>query len=130
MGNWHETHNSITQVSSELGVPALVFFVMAIGTAMTSVNRVCKQARREGYTEIANASFCYMLSLVGYMTSIIFLSNAYRCYLPMMIGLAVALTVSAQKEMSRGRRLSQAPTGWMPPIAARRMLPRSLLPQS
>lgn len=124
-GNWHETHNSITQVSSELGVPAVIFFVMAIGTAMTSVNRIYGQARREGYTEIANASFCYLLSMVGYLTSIIFLSNAYRYYLPIMIGLAAALIVNAQKEMSRGRGVNLAPAAWMPPIAARRPLPQS-----
>jgi hypothetical protein len=124
-GNWHETHNSVTQVSSELGVPAVIFFVMAIGTAMTSVNRIYGRARREGFTEIANASFCYLLSMVGYITSIIFLSNAYRYYLPIAIGLAVALIVNAQKEMSRGRAVVMAPTGWMPPIAARRPLPQS-----
>ncbi len=128
-GNWHETHNSVTQVSSELGVPAMIFFVMAIGTAMASVNRIYGRARREGYTDIANASFCYLLSMAGYLTSIIFLSNAYRYYLPVMIGLAVALTLSAQKEMSRGQGAILAPTGWMPPVAARRPLPQPF-PQS
>ena len=29
-GMWHETHNSYTQVSSECGVPALVFYLSAI----------------------------------------------------------------------------------------------------
>lgn len=129
MGNWHETHNSVTQVSSECGIPAMIFFLAAIGTAMTSVNRILKRARNEGYTDIANASFCYLLSMVGYMTSIIFLSNAYRYYLPIMIGLAVAMNISAEKEMSRSRGIRLAPTGWMPPIAARRPLPQSL-PQS
>ena len=124
-GNWHETHNAVTQVSSELGVPAVIFFVMAIGTALASVNRIYGQARREGYTEIANASFCYLLSMAGYLTSIIFLSNAYRYYLPIMIGLAVALTINAQKVMSKGRGANLAPAVWMPPIAARRPLPQS-----
>ena len=124
-GNWHETHNAITQVSSECGVPALIFFVMAIGTAMISVNRIYGRARREGYTEIANASFCYLLSMVGYLTSIIFLSNAYRYYLPIMIGLAVAMNVTAEREMSKGRGVKLASAGWMPPIAARRPLPQT-----
>jgi hypothetical protein len=115
----------VTQVSSECGVPAVIFFALAIGTALTSVNRIYGQARREGYTEIANASFCYLLSSVGYLASIIFLSNAYRFYLPVMIGLAVALTVSAQKEMSRNRPVNFVSTGWMPPVAARRPLAHS-----
>jgi len=113
-GNWHETHNSLTQVSSECGVPAAIFFVVAIGSSMASVNRIYGQARREGYTEIANASFCYLLSMVGYLTSVFFLSNAYRSYLPIMIGLAIAITVSAQKEMSEtGPRTWRRPAGYL-----------------
>jgi O-Antigen ligase len=124
-GNWHETHNSITQVSSECGVPALIFFILAIGTAITSVNRIYGQARRGGYIEIANASFCYLLSMIGYLTTIIFLSNAYRYYLPIMVGLAVALTINAQKEMSRGGGVNLAPAGWLPPVVRRPRLAQS-----
>jgi O-antigen ligase len=103
-GNWHETHNSFTEVSSELGIPAVLFFVLAIGSAFLSVNRVYRKARREGYPEIASAGFCYLLSMVGYVVSITFLSNAYRFYLPAMIGLAIALSTTAEREMAAGRR--------------------------
>ena len=51
----------------------MIFFIMAIGTAVTSSQPDLRSgARREGYTEIANASFCYLLSMAGYLTSIIF----------------------------------------------------------
>jgi O-antigen ligase len=103
IGNWHQTHNSFTQVSSECGIPALIFFVLGIGSAFLSVNRTYRKARREGYPEIANACFCYLLSMVGYVVSIAFLSNAYRFYLPAMIGLAIALSTTAEREMSGGR---------------------------
>lgn len=99
-GNWHETHNSFTQVSSECGIPALIFFVLGIGSAMLTVNRTYRQARLGGYTEIANACFCYLLSMVGFMVSITFLSNPYRFYLPAMIGLAIALSTAAEREMA------------------------------
>lgn len=125
-GNWHETHNALTQVSSELGVPALIFFAMALGTSMASVNRIYGQARREGYTEIANASFCYLVASVGYLTSIVFLSNAYRFYVPILIGLAIALTLSAQKEMSRDTGANAVmPNGWLPPVRVRGRLAQS-----
>ncbi len=106
IGNWHETHNSFTQVSSECGIPALIFFLFAIGGAFASVSRVYRRARQEGYTEIANTCFCYLLSMVGYLTSIVFLANAYRFYLPAMIGLAIALCGAAKKEMDRGEASS------------------------
>jgi O-antigen ligase len=102
IGNWHATHNSLTQVSSECGVPALIFFVLGIGGAFASVSRIYRKARRGGYTDIANASFCYLLSMVAFLTSILFLANAYRFHLPVMIGLAIALSAAAEKEMARG----------------------------
>ncbi len=66
IGIWHETHNAFTQVSSECGIPASIFFVLGICSALFSVNRIYRRARREGDTEIANASFCYLLSMVGF----------------------------------------------------------------
>lgn len=120
IGNWHETHNSFTEVSSECGMPALVFFVLGIGSALFSVSRIYQKARRGGYTEIANAGFCYLLSMVGYVVSITFLSNAFRFYLPAMIGLAISLSAAAAREMSAGapaeaaripRRTGSVPAG-------------------
>jgi putative inorganic carbon (HCO3(-)) transporter len=124
VGNWHETHNSFTEVSSECGVPALIFFVLSIGTALLWVNRTYRKARQGGYTEIANACFCYLLSMVGFMVSITFLSNAYRFYLPAMIGLAVALTTAAEREMS-ANRLPEPARAPVPinTVAARRRVP-------
>lgn len=121
VGNWHETHNAFTQVSSECGVPAVIFFVLGIGAALVSVNRVYRQARREGYTEIANASFCYLLSLIGFMVSITFLANAFRFYLPVMIGLSIALVAAAKREMAAGQLKEPAGTsGWVGQIPAAR----------
>jgi O-antigen ligase len=120
VGNWHKTHNSFTEISSECGVPALIFFVLGIGSALSSVNRTYRKARLGGYTEVANACFCYLLSMVGFLTSIIFLSNAYRFYLPAMIGLAIALSATAEREMSASRlpEPARAP-GWAGPLLTR-----------
>jgi O-antigen ligase len=120
-GNWHETHNAFTEVSSECGIPALVLFVLGIGSAMLSVNRVYGRARREGYPEIANACFCYLLSMVGFMVSITFLSNAFRFYLPAMIGVAIALNAAAERAMSAGTPSPSPPkeAPWAPPIPHR-----------
>lgn len=119
-GNWHETHNSFTQVSSECGIPAVIFFILGIGSAFLSVNRTYRKARLEGYPDIANASFCYLLSMVGYLVTITFLSNAYRFYLPCMIGLAIALSTTAEREMSGGRLMEPVrAAGRVGPLPAR-----------
>jgi hypothetical protein len=100
VGNWHDTHNAFTEVSSECGIPAAIAFVLGIVSAIVAVNRTYRRARKGGFTEIANACFCYLVAMVGYVVTITFLSNAYRFYLPVMIGLAVAMTTVAANEMS------------------------------
>jgi O-antigen ligase len=91
-GNWHVTHNAYTQVSSECGPPALILFLAGIGSALFTVNRRFRAARREGNRDVANACLCYLLAMVGFLTSLIFLANAYRFYLPVMLGLAVSMS--------------------------------------
>ena len=100
-GNWHATHCAFTQISSECGIPALLFFLGGLWTAMRSVQRTYRQARQQGFKEIANACFCYQAGMVGFLTAITFLANAYTYYLPAMIGLAISMSFMAQREMEK-----------------------------
>jgi O-antigen ligase len=102
-GNWHATHCSWTQVSSECGVPALLFFILGIGSAVLLVYRTLRQARTRGLTEISNACFCYLIAMVGFLVAITFLANAYRFYFPAMIGLAISMSSVARRQMSASR---------------------------
>lgn len=118
--HWAETHNAFTQVSSECGTPALIFFVLGIGSALGSVNKIYGRARREGHTQVANTCFFYLASMVPYLISIVFLANAYRLYLPAMIGLAVAITTAAQHELDGGRVILPNRNGNVGPGMVRR----------
>jgi hypothetical protein len=116
--HWTETHNAFTEVSSECGLPALVFFVLGIGTAFASVSRTYTVARRNGYEDVADTCLCYLVSMIGYVVSIVFLANAYRLYLPAMIGLAIAVSAAANREIA-GRRMTEPArtNGWQGPFA-------------
>ncbi len=98
-GEWHATHCAFTQVSSECGIPALIFFVLGVASSFRMVRRTWKRAKREGFDEIANACFCYLTALAAFMTAITFLANAYRFYLPFMVGLAISMAATAKKVM-------------------------------
>jgi hypothetical protein len=98
-GSWHATHNTYTQVSSECGIPAILFFLGGLGAACSMVMRTYRKAKRGGYTEIANACFCYLLAMVGYLTAMIFLAGAYSFKLPAMVGLSVAISFAAARRM-------------------------------
>lgn len=99
-GAWNVTHNFLTQVSSESGIPAVIFVLLGLGSAAALVNRTYQQACKKGFRDIANACYCYQLGLVGYLGSIIFLAHAYHFYLPTMIGLAISMSLVAAREMS------------------------------
>ena len=100
LGNWHQTHCSWTQVSSECGIPGLLMFVFGVGSAVVLVNRTYRTARVKGNVEIANACFCYLVAMTGFLASISFLANAYRFYFPVMIGLAISMSFVANQHMA------------------------------
>lgn len=102
-GEWHETHNAFTEVSSECGIPATICFAAGILSAFVAVYRIYGKARSLGLGEVSNASFCYLLGMVGYLVTIVFLANAYRFYLPTMIGLSIVLVTGAQAEMDKSQ---------------------------
>jgi O-antigen ligase len=100
LGVWHETHNAYTQISSECGIPALIFFLAALGSTFSLLNRIYRFAKaRAGGEDIARAAFCTMLALVGIAFSIFFLSQAYRFYYPALGGLALALADAAERQL-------------------------------
>jgi len=112
-GQWKVTHNFLTQVSSECGIPALIFMLMSLGSALLLVNRTYRQARTKGFRDIANACFCYQLAMLGYLGSVIFLAQAYHFYLPAMIGTGIAMSLVAMRHMSA----QPTPTLAVPPQA-------------
>jgi O-antigen ligase len=101
-GSWHETHNSFTQVSSEIGIPALLFFLAAIMVTYRMLDSVYRTARRRRPTmetqQIRATAFCLLMSLVGFCAASFFLSLAYRFYLPALTGLAIALYRAVQQK--------------------------------
>jgi O-antigen ligase len=101
-GNWHVTHNSYTQVSSECGIPALIFMLAGLGASFGLVNRTYKKARAQNNKEIAQTCLCYLASLTGYAVTITFLSCAYRFTLPALVGVAIAIHFAAERELMAG----------------------------
>ena len=96
-GSWQATHCSFTQVSSECGLPALIFYIAGLAWAILLIRRTHRNARLQGLDDIANACLCYLVAMTGFFVAITFLSSAYRFYYSAMIGLAVAIHSAANK---------------------------------
>jgi O-antigen ligase len=86
------THNAYTQVAAEMGLTALVLYVMFIITPIKKL----RQIENETFETRYGSRFYYLAvglqaSLYGYMVSSFFASVAYQWYVYYLVGYAVAL---------------------------------------
>jgi O-antigen ligase len=124
-GAWHVTHNTFTEVSSENGIPALLFFVLALyftfrGACVPPALRARGQPRPK-YDEVSSLSFCLRLALVSYLISAMFGSFAYATQFPVLAALVVAFGRTAALEAWRRRAPVLRPQlyGLRPALSAR-----------
>ena len=99
LGNFHYksvhelvTHNAYTQVSSEMGIPALIIYVMLMVYPLRRLRKIeaetfdDPQKRRFHYWSIG-----IQTSIVAYMVASFFGAVAYHWYIYYIVGYAVAL---------------------------------------
>ena len=93
-GMWHETHNSYTQISSECGIPALIFYLAAIGMTFSVFRRGMKSSdpMTRGVSQIL------ALMLVSFSVCMFFLSQAYGFGFPVLGGFAISLDRLLKRE--------------------------------
>ena len=79
---WLGTHNTYTQVSSECGIPALIFYVAVIGLCLRSNLRLYRQTRDSpADRELAGLSRCLLAGTLVFAISAFFFHMAYSPYL-------------------------------------------------
>jgi hypothetical protein len=86
-GLWHVTHNAYTQVSSECGIPALIFYVAALAITFVSLRKVI----RAGDHELSVAALVLTIMIVGFCVCIFFLSLAYNVHILVLSSLAMSM---------------------------------------
>jgi hypothetical protein len=86
-------------VSSECGIPALIFFVAGLGSSWLRLRTTFRKARkRQDCQDIRAMSMCIMVALAGFTVAAFFLNFAYLFYAPAMGGIAIAVSSSAGRE--------------------------------
>jgi O-antigen ligase len=86
------SHNAYTQLSAEMGVPALVLYVLFLLSPLKRLRAI----ERETFDERKRARVYYLAvglqaSVVGYMVSSFFASVAYLWYVYYLVGYALCL---------------------------------------
>jgi O-antigen ligase len=77
-GVWRVTHNSYTQISSEAGIPALIFYVLILWRGVANLRFVRKQSGAS--REVRLYSMALEATLFAYLVGSFFASVAYQLF--------------------------------------------------
>jgi O-antigen ligase len=99
-GNWHETHNTWTEVSSECGVPAFLLFAASLLVSFVMVGSTYSRASRLGNDRVMRICMAYQTAMIGYIVCITFLAAAFRFTFPAMVGFGAAIHHTGNRLMS------------------------------
>jgi O-antigen ligase len=97
--DWRVSHNTYTQVSSEMGIPGLLFYVAAMAAAFLNAIWLRRHGSADPSGQISALGLVILLALISTTVSFAFSSNAYMVYLPLLIGLSVAFRSAAEREL-------------------------------
>jgi O-antigen ligase len=103
-GQWHDTHNMYTQVSSEMGIPGLIFFAGALIIAFRRVSAIRKMNVPASNVNLVKAK-AWALYMQCALTAIaidgFFLSVAYSGPYWTALALVIGFDVSVAQELSK-----------------------------
>jgi hypothetical protein len=103
-GQWRVGHNAYLQVSSECGIPAAIFYILGVGSALVTAyraDRYHKGLNNPLSRSIRAASFALFVSILSFALFGIFLSNAYMQQMLFLIALSVGLERISREELER-----------------------------
>ncbi|HVG34519.1 MAG TPA: O-antigen ligase family protein [Pyrinomonadaceae bacterium] len=86
------THNAYTQIGAEVGIPALIVYVLMMLYALkrlAGIERETQTERRDN--RFHSLSIALQASLIGYMVSSFFISVGFGWYVYYLVGYAVCL---------------------------------------
>ncbi len=100
-GIWHETHNSYTQMSSEGGIPALIFYLVILWYGFKNIRRTKQlSTRKKEFKLLAGA---LNASLAGFVVGSFFASDAYQFFPYFLVAYTTALLRIAKEYASESR---------------------------
>jgi O-antigen ligase len=98
--DWQVSHNSYTQVSSELGFPGFFLLLALYASAFRQLIKAGKRAKAAGKEDARQIAFALLLALVVLSIHFCFDSMAYMFYLPLLMALITAFTATHAHEIA------------------------------
>jgi putative inorganic carbon (HCO3(-)) transporter len=88
-GQWHTTHNSLTLLTSEGGIPALIFYVLILWSGFKNLMAIKRSMPKR--TESILMVRALFASMAGYVVGSLFLSVAYQFFPYILVGYTTVL---------------------------------------
>jgi O-antigen ligase len=90
------THNSYTQISSEMGIPGLFFFVAILWASYRSLKKTREITRgKPDLAVVHNMAWAVTFALLAFVIGSIFAQYGFTTYMPMVAALSVGLAQAA-----------------------------------
>jgi len=98
-GLWAETHNTYTQISSEMGIPGLVIYLALLYWCFKPLNSIL-HTRYPGkeWHDLQAMAKILRASLICVLAMAVFDSYAYDVNVPILAGISCALGILAQRQ--------------------------------
>jgi O-antigen ligase len=102
---WHVTHNTYTQISSEMGIPGLAIFIAALYFVFKTLNSIIRTRNRSrSWEDLRSLALCLRTAFIVFLPIAFFDSLAYNADVPILAGLTAAIGFMAQKQRAIDRR--------------------------
>jgi len=92
-----EAHDLYLGIAADLGLPGLICFLSILFLTLRNLWRTHKRWK-EKHPDLSNIALAFMLSIIGFMTTGIFLHLSYLRYFIMLLALANATTLIEVRE--------------------------------
>jgi O-antigen ligase len=113
-GAWLGTHNSFTEVSSECGIPALLFYLGVVVFCFKGTYSLYRRTKNQPqFKQISDHALALNYSLIVFVVTGLFVHAAYTALLPVLAGLAASLLRTTENLVPAAPQRPVAPV-WAP----------------
>jgi O-antigen ligase len=120
-GNWQGTHNTYTQISSEMGLPGLAFYVSCMVFCWKELRRIRKRVSQltgQHKEQWLLTVFTLQLLLVQFSVFFCFAHLAYEHVFPLLAAIILAFVNAADRELPKERKKNPLPVAGRVPASA------------